>query len=78
MNILMTFRARVKNGRLTLDEPTDLPEGAEVELQPAPPHYPEYEEGLAQIEAWYERLPADERAAFERDVAEAKALASKT
>lgn len=28
----MTVRARVKNGRLTLDEPTDLPEGAEVEL----------------------------------------------
>jgi hypothetical protein len=24
MNIVMTFRARVKNGRLTLDEPTDL------------------------------------------------------
>lgn len=28
----MTVRARVKNGRLTLDEPTDLPEGTEVEL----------------------------------------------
>lgn len=28
----MTVRARVKNGRLTLDEPTDLPAGAEVEL----------------------------------------------
>lgn len=28
----LTVRARVKNGRLTLDEPTDLPDGAEVEL----------------------------------------------
>lgn len=26
------FRARVRNGRLVLDEPTDLPEGEEVEL----------------------------------------------
>ena len=29
---MLTVRARVKNGRLVLDEPTDLPEGAEVEL----------------------------------------------
>ena len=28
------LRARVRNGRLVLDEPTDLPEGAEVELMP--------------------------------------------
>ena len=28
----MTVRARVRNGRLVLDEPTDLPEGTEVEL----------------------------------------------
>jgi hypothetical protein len=26
------LKARVKNGRLVLDEPTDLPEGREVEL----------------------------------------------
>ena len=26
------FRARVSNGRLVLDEPTDLPEGSVVEL----------------------------------------------
>jgi hypothetical protein len=30
----MTLRARVRNGRLVLDEPTELPEGAEVELVP--------------------------------------------
>jgi hypothetical protein len=77
MNIVMTFRARVKNGRLTLDEPTDLPEGAEIDLQPVE-HYPGFEEELARIEAWYEQLSADDRAAFERDVAEAKALISKT
>jgi hypothetical protein len=28
------LRARVKNGRLILDEPTNLPEGTEVELAP--------------------------------------------
>jgi hypothetical protein len=78
LNIVMTFRARVKNGRLTLDEPTDLPEGAELELQPVPKHHPGFEEGLAQIEAWYEHLSAEERAAFEQDVAEAKALTPKT
>lgn len=27
-----TRRIQVKNGRLVLDEPTDLPEGAEVEI----------------------------------------------
>lgn len=32
--IATSVRARVKNGRLTLDEPTDLPEGTEVELVP--------------------------------------------
>lgn len=29
------LKARVRNGRLVLDEPTTLPEGAEVELVPA-------------------------------------------
>jgi hypothetical protein len=29
------LRARVKNGRLVLDEPIDLPEGTVVELLPA-------------------------------------------
>jgi hypothetical protein len=31
---MMTVRARVRNGRLVVDEPTDLPEGTEVELAP--------------------------------------------
>ena len=29
---MQPLRAHVKNGRLLLDEPTELPEGAEVEL----------------------------------------------
>lgn len=28
----MTIKARVRKGRLVLDEPTDLPEGTEIEL----------------------------------------------
>jgi hypothetical protein len=31
----MTVHARVKNGRLLVDEPTDLPEGTELVLVPA-------------------------------------------
>jgi hypothetical protein len=31
---MQPVKARVKNGRLVLDEPTDRPEGAEVELVP--------------------------------------------
>ncbi len=30
----MTLRAHVRSGRLVLDEPTELPEGAEIELVP--------------------------------------------
>jgi hypothetical protein len=29
---MMSLRARVENGRLQLDEPTDLPDGTEVDL----------------------------------------------
>ena len=31
---MQPLKAHVKNGRLLLDEPTDLPEGEEVELVP--------------------------------------------
>jgi hypothetical protein len=30
----VTFKAYVRNGRIVLDEPTDLPEGEEIELVP--------------------------------------------
>jgi hypothetical protein len=33
----MTLKARVRKGRLVVDEPTDLPEGTEVELLPLDP-----------------------------------------
>ena len=33
----MTLKARVQQGRLVLNEPTDLPEGTEVELLPMDP-----------------------------------------
>jgi hypothetical protein len=33
----MTLKARVKAGRLVVDEPTELPEGAVVELLPLDP-----------------------------------------
>ncbi len=34
MTTMTPLKARVKNGRLVLDEPTDLPEGQTVYLQP--------------------------------------------
>jgi len=33
----MTLKAHVRNGRLVLDEPTELPEGTEVDLLPLDP-----------------------------------------
>lgn len=33
----MTLKARVRAGRLVVDEPTDLPEGTELELLPLDP-----------------------------------------
>ncbi len=33
----MTIKARVSAGRLVVDEPTDLPEGTEVDLLPLDP-----------------------------------------
>ena len=35
--IAMTLKARVKAGRLVVDEPSDLPEGTEIELLPLNP-----------------------------------------
>jgi hypothetical protein len=33
----MTLKARVRAGRLVVDEPTDLPDGTEIELLPLDP-----------------------------------------
>ena len=35
--VTVTLKARVKAGRLVVDEPTDLPEGTEIELLPLDP-----------------------------------------
>lgn len=35
--LAMTVKAHVREGRLVLDEPTDLPEGTEIELLPLDP-----------------------------------------
>jgi len=62
----MTVHARVKNGRLLVDEPTDLPDGRELVLVPAgeqeawdltPEEVAELKERLAQAD---DRVPADE------------------
>ena len=45
----MTLKARVKAGRLVVDEPTDLPEGTEVELLPLDPGDWLDEEGRAAL-----------------------------
>ncbi len=31
---MITFKAKVRAGRLVVDEPTDLPDGTEIELAP--------------------------------------------
>ena len=36
-SVFMTVKARVRAGRLVVDEPTDLPEGTELELLPLDP-----------------------------------------
>jgi hypothetical protein len=41
----MALQARVRNGRLELSEPTNLPEGALVELMPVDDVYDELDDG---------------------------------
>ena len=56
------MRARVKNGRLVLDEPTDLPEGTEIELV-ADDHGDELDDSeRAELHAAIERGLEDARA----------------
>jgi hypothetical protein len=44
------LRARVRNGRLVMDEPTDLPEGEEVELVRADADDDDMEDALSEDE----------------------------
>jgi hypothetical protein len=54
-----TLKARVRGGRLVMDEPVDLPEGSEIELVPAADN-----DDLADAER--ERLHASLRRAAEQ------------
>jgi hypothetical protein len=57
MSQAKAYAARVKNGRLVMDEPTDLPEGTVVELFDDPYAYLDYEEDDMDVEE-RERLHA--------------------
>ena len=48
---MMTYRGRIKNGAVLLDEPVELPEGAEVEVT-----LPGTSVGVDPIPTLYERL----------------------
>jgi hypothetical protein len=61
----MKYLALVKDGRLTLDVPTDLPEGSEHELRVVAVHQPGYHAELARLEAWFDGLSADEQRGFD-------------
>lgn len=66
----LTLKARVRSGRLVMDEPVDLPEGTEVELTLADDGDSLQEEDRARLHAALERsaeqfragegIPADE------------------
>ena len=56
------LRARVRKGRLVVDEPTDLPEGAEVELTLVDPNEEMTPEEEARLLASLERGIADAQA----------------
>ena len=61
MESTCTLKAVVRNGRLTLDEPTELPEGEVVELVPAD-HDELDDEARALLHASLERAWAQEKA----------------
>ena len=53
----MVIKGRVENGRLKVDEPTDLPDGTEIELEPVDPE---------------DLMDEEERAAFRKVLAESE------
>lgn len=61
---MRAFKAHVKNGRLVLDEPTDLPEGEVIELVPL-------DEVLADDDEFTAEERAEIRAELEASLAEA-------
>lgn len=67
----LTLRARVKGGRLVLDEPVDLPDGAEVDLVPADQGDDLDHEDRARLHAALERSAAEFAAGKAIDAREA-------
>jgi hypothetical protein len=57
----MVYRGRIKNGQIALDEPAQLPEGAEVtvEVVAAHPGQPTVWGKLLELAGTAEGLPAD-------------------
>jgi hypothetical protein len=62
LSAMHVWKARVESGRLKLDEPTDLPEGAEVELTLVDPNEEMTPEEEARLLASLERGIADAQA----------------
>ncbi len=58
----LTLKARVRSGRLIMDEPVDLPDGTEVELVPADDGDSLDEEDRARLHATLEQSAAQFRA----------------
>ncbi len=56
------MRARVLNGRLLVDQPTDLPEGTELELQ------------VDELAAWLRTVPAAEESLSSEELQELEAI----
>ena len=74
----MTVHARVKNGRLLVDEPTDLPDGTELILVPAAEEGPSSGGGepvLAMLDRWKSEDVSDEP---DWDVSDIEPLALRT
>lgn len=60
--VTLTLKARVRGGRLILDEPVDLPEGSEIELVPADEGDDLDDEDRARLHAALERSAEQFRA----------------
>jgi hypothetical protein len=60
--VTLTLKARVRGGRLILDEPIDLPDGSEIELVPADDGDDLDDEDRARLHAALERSAEEFRA----------------
>jgi hypothetical protein len=52
----MTYRGRVKNGVVVLDDPSALPDGTEVSVRPLKSRQPGRRKGKARPQSLYERM----------------------